>query len=71
MSTQIQSIAFKKSNKWTHNKSEAWLKSHRFKPLKKAHDTGNYLRYRLKKPNFTYYSTKRLKNGILVTFGSN
>lgn len=51
------------------NKLE-WLKEHKLKPIKKAHITENFHRYRIIDPKmFNSFITKKLKNGISLVLG--
>ena len=60
----IQSILFD-NTKWTTSKAMRWLKKHDHKPIKKAHNTENFIRYRLTEPDpKAKYITKKLGNGI-------
>lgn len=60
----IQSIMFPKS-KYTSESSFNWLQKHNMKPLKKVHETENYYRYRIEKPNKNNkYYTMKIKHGI-------
>jgi hypothetical protein len=67
--SKIQAIVFSKSKGWGKLKAKHWLKSHNYVPIKKVHDNGTQLRYRLRPPNFKHYFTKKLQNGILLIFG--
>lgn len=61
----VQSILFNR-NIWTKDMAEKWLKKYDFHPIKKAHVTKNYLRYRLHSPNKKgHYVTHELHDGIL------
>ncbi len=50
----LQSIAFRKiylrKKVWDKKSSKKWLKKHNYEPIKKVHETKNFLRYRLKDP---------------------
>jgi hypothetical protein len=50
MSNNIQAVLFDK-NKISIRQARDWLKKHKYNPIKPVHETKNYLRYRLKKPN--------------------
>ena len=60
----IQSIIFD-NTKWTPAKAKRWLKKHEHTPIKKAHNTENFIRYRMAEPmKDAKYITKKLGNGI-------
>ena len=63
MTNNIQSVIFNK-NKWTINKAEEWLRTHKYKTSfygKKVDITTNYYRYRQLAPHkFKKYFTKML-----------
>lgn len=66
--SDIQSIEFDKYF-WTKNQAEEWLKNHKIIPMKVAHITKNYIRYRIEEPNYRYYRVKDIGDGILLTLG--
>lgn len=63
----LQAILFDKS-KWSSTQAMRWLKKYDFVPIKKAHVTKNYRRYRLVEPKESFkYRTIRIgkDTGIL------
>lgn len=54
---------------WGMEKAKAWLKDHKYKPIKKAHETKNFLRFRVEEPDFKRYSIYSLKNGVKFVIG--
>jgi len=59
----IQAILFNKKN-WTLDKVNNYLKEKNIIPIKAIHETENFYRARLEKPNFRQYYTRKSKNGI-------
>lgn len=66
----VHTIAFDK-DKWNTIQARAWLKKHRYVPIKHVHRTENYLRYRLRDPElFSSFVTKSIpESGINIIFG--
>lgn len=66
----VHTIAFDK-NKWTTDEARAWLRSHKYKPIKNVHKTTNYLRYRIRDPElFSSFVTKSIpESGINIILG--
>jgi len=63
----VQSVSFP-SSEWTSNSSKHWLLKHNYLPIKPAHNTNNFIKYRLVTPNKFYnYSTIILPNGVHLT----
>lgn len=56
---EVQAIIFSKK-KWTATSARKWLKEHGYSPIKKAHGTEHYIRYRLRTPRTGDYITKKL-----------
>ena len=69
--SEIQAVLFKTSEGWTSTKSRKWLKENSLKPIKRVHKVGDLLRYRIKEPDYKFYTTKSQKNGINFVIGSN
>jgi hypothetical protein len=57
----LQAIIFSRK-KWDEPKSTEWLKEHSYSPIKEAHLTKGFVRYRLAEPNEDkfHYRTKTL-----------
>ena len=73
MTSDIQSILFKKSN-WSLSKSRKWLKKHGFKThfrnKSPKDETEEYYRFRQKEPYlYKSFRTKKLKDDIVFIFG--
>ena len=51
MSTRLQAILFKRKYYKSAAKALEWLKAHNFVPIKNAHKTAKYYRYRLIEPS--------------------
>lgn len=59
MKNNIQAILFD-NKKWLCKEAREWLRKHDYKPIKNAHTTANYHRYRLVEPDqFKSFSTKK------------
>ncbi len=67
--SEIQSIIFEK-DMFTTKKANRWLKKNKISPIKKVHETKNYYRYRITEPDFDYYITKQLSDGIKLVIGA-
>ncbi len=67
--SSVQAIVF--DGFWTPTKARAWMKKHKFKPIKRVHKTtGGFLRYRLIEPKqFKRFFTKKTKRGISFIIG--
>ena len=67
--SSIQAVIF--HNKlWTTETARAWLKKHKYKPIKRVDKTLNYLRYRLVEPNkFKNFIMKKTGTGIKLVIG--
>jgi hypothetical protein len=54
---------------WTLDASKDWLSMHNIRPMKPAHATTNYYRFRINLPerNHEFY-TKEIGHGILFVF---
>jgi hypothetical protein len=64
--SSIQAIIFD-NKKWTTATARAWLKKHKYKPIKRVDKTLNYLRYRLVDPaKFKSFTMKTLDTIKLV-----
>lgn len=48
--SKVQAILFP-IDRYTAKEARDWLESHNYKPIKKAHITDNYRRYRIREPN--------------------
>lgn len=59
----IQSIIFDKKY-WDLKRSNNWIKAHDYQPIKPAHVTKNFIRYRIEKPKPGRYFTRKLENNI-------
>ncbi len=67
--SSVQSIIFNK-NYWSLPQIKQWLRYHRFRPIKKVHETKNFYRYRLQNPsNFSRFITKKLPDNIELIIG--
>jgi len=67
--SKVQSIIFDKKQ-WTSQSAHRWLHAHHTKPIKAAHETKHFLRYRLRNPEmFSRFITKKLPNGIDLIIG--
>jgi hypothetical protein len=67
--SEIQAILFNKQNGWTPNTSHLWLELHKYKPIKKVHETKDNFRYRMKDPKkCNRLRIKHLKDGISFIF---
>jgi hypothetical protein len=66
--SHIQSVLFDKTM-YLGSEALNWLKKHKLKPIKKAHITDKYRRYRLQDPNkFKRFKTIK-KKGISLIVG--
>jgi hypothetical protein len=69
MPTEIQSVLFDK-NKWTKKTAHKWLDRHNLYPLKSAHTTLHFIRYRIENPKkYRRFVTKKLFRGIELVLG--
>ena len=68
MKSHVQAIIFPK-DKFDISKSEKWLNEHSYKPIKEVHETDNFYRYRISKPVYKNYITKKLPSGIEMVMG--
>lgn len=65
----IQSITFNKKY-WDKGYSKLWLEANKIKPIKKAHVTKNFIRYRITSPNkYKRFITKKISKGINIIIG--
>jgi len=65
----VQSISFPILY-WSMNATRQWLRHHNYYPIKPAHFTQNFIRYRLSSPKPYYrYKTIVLSNGVHLTLG--
>ena len=64
-----QAVLFQK-NEWTTENARKWLKEHNIIPLKRVHKTDQFLRYRIKIPNYKkhYYRIKTINRYPLIKF---
>jgi hypothetical protein len=57
-------------NEWTPKGAFRWLMNHHLIPMKTAHRTKNYIRFRIQDPrNFQRFFTKSLEKGIKLIIG--
>ncbi len=50
---------------WNEESAKGWLNKHGIHPIKDAHITSNFIRYRINPPIKTdKYITKKLNNGV-------
>ena len=68
MSSYVQSLLFDK-NKYTLKHTEDWIKNNKYKPIKQVHETKNYYRYRISKPNYKKYRMLNTNEGIKIILG--
>lgn len=68
MPSETQAVIFDK-HLWTCDRARAWLRAHKYKPIKRVHVTGEHLRYRLHPPNYRQYVTKDIGDGIKLVLG--
>ena len=67
--SEIQAILFPK-DRFTPAQARAWLREHHNIPIKRAHQTKNYIRYRLTDPTkYSRYSTKITREGVELIIG--
>ena len=66
---KLQSIVFLRNRNWGIVRAKLWLIRHKFKPIKPPHIRGNEIRFRITRPNYKMYITKKLPNGVLLVFG--
>ena len=61
----IQAVLFD-NTRYSEKTSKHWLEKHNFHPIKPVHITSNYLRYRMKTPNYNLhkYRIERIGHGI-------
>ena len=61
----IQSILFN-NNRYSEKTAKHWLNQHNYHPIKSVHITSNYLRYRMKDPDYKNhkYRIERIGHGI-------
>jgi hypothetical protein len=65
----IQSVIFNKT-KFTPKTARLYLKEYNLYPLKRAHVTTNFIRYRMHDPRqYKDFITKDLKNGVEYIIG--
>lgn len=64
MSSSIQRVLFPKD--WKILDVLSWLLEHKMKPIKLTEE-GNYYHARLEEPIGKSYSSKQLKNGVILT----
>ena len=69
--TVTQSVIFRK-DLYNTTRCRRWLLKHKLKPIKKAHETSSYYRYRIKEPDYDKYEyrIKRISDGIKMIIGS-
>lgn len=66
---RIQAILFDRDH-WTTSSARTWLKKNDHTPIKRAHTTDNFIRYRLEEPsNFKHFITKKLDEHIELIIG--
>ena len=63
----LQSIHFKK-NIWDKKSSKEWIKRHNIIPMKPAHETENWIQYRISPPSRGHYYSKYITDGVLFIF---
>ena len=65
MSTHIQALVLRK-DEFSKRDADNWVKFHKFKPIKKMHETIHTYRYRLIEPNENKYEyrMKKLCQGV-------
>ena len=67
--SHIQAVLFDTQHKreaWNTSDARVWLARHKLKPIKKVHETENFLHYRIREPDEEKYKyrTIRLGSGI-------
>ena len=69
--TVIQAILLSKEF-YDKNQAEAYIKRHKYKPIKKVRITTQYYRYRIKEPDYDLYDyrTITLKTGVKAIVGN-
>jgi hypothetical protein len=67
----LQSIVFKLSD-WDEDSASEWLKENNIKPIKQAHETKNYIRFRISQPKGPKYYSKWVDKNktIMMVFQS-
>lgn len=55
--SEVQAVLFQG---YTRPSAKAWLRSHKYKPIKDVHVSGSLLRYRITEPTYERYTTKVL-----------
>lgn len=67
----IQAVLFD-NKKYTTSEARKWLHKHNLKPIKKAHKTINFLRYRINEPEkYKSFITKKISDNIQLIIGQN
>lgn len=67
--SEIQAVLFDRIY-WDIPEAYSWLVEHNFKPIKAAHSTANYIRYRLKLPSkYRRLRTLKTHQGISLIIG--
>lgn len=67
--SSIQAVLFDR-NYWDLKQTFEWLYNHHIYPMKKAHITNNYIRYRIQLPNkFNRLRTISTNDGIKFIIG--
>ena len=65
--TVIQAVIFNKEM-YDTARCRRWLMKHKLFPIKRVHETTNWLRYRIREPDYNSneYRTKQISNGIKI-----
>lgn len=63
----LQAILFNKKF-YTLNTAKKWLNEHSYIPIKPAHETDNYFRFRMNQPEKGRYYTVSISPGILLVY---
>lgn len=67
--SEIQSVIFNK-HIWTKKEAIKFLKKNNLKNIKPVHETVNFYRYRIRKPEkFKYFRLKKIPIGIEMVIG--
>ena len=68
--TVTQAVIFRR-DMYDPARCRRWLMKHKLNPIKKVHITTNYLRYRIKEPDYDHYEykTKQISDGVKIILG--
>ena len=63
--TKIQAVLFD-NNRYSFKTSQDWINKHNYIPIKNPHFTSNYIRYRIKNPDYNHhkYRIEHIGHGI-------